>query len=288
MKNLNYELKQLCRRNRDGSYATQHAREAILTQIANQLVELGFKDMKVTSLKPKHVSGLVQLWKSQGLSAGTIKNRMTELRWWAEKVNKANVMARDNEGYGIARRVYATNADKSRTLTDGDLAKITDPCTHLSLKLQAAFGLRREESIKFRPQWADGGDRLFLKASWTKGGRAREIPIRTEQQRMLLDEAKRLAGKGSLIPAGMSYKEQLERFKAQCQAAGIYHVHGLRHKYAQDRYRELTGWLCPAQGGPKSKQLTLEQKGLDRQARLTISAELGHGREGILTTYVGR
>jgi site-specific recombinase XerC len=288
LKNLNYELKQLCRRNRDGSYATQHAREAILTQIANQLVELGFKDMKVASLKPKHVCGLVQLWKSQGLSAGTIKNRMTELRWWAEKVNKANVMARDNDGYGIARRVYATNTDKSRTLTDGDLTKITDPCTHLSLKLQAGFGMRREESIKFRPQWADGGDRLFLKASWTKGGRAREIPIRTEQQRMVLDEAKRLAGKGSLIPPGMSYKEQLERFKAQCQAAGIYHVHGLRHKYAQDRYRELTGWLCPAQGGPKSKELTLEQKGLDRQARLTISAELGHGREGILTTYIGR
>ncbi len=288
MKDLNYELKHLCRRNRDGSYATQHAREAILTQIANQLVELGFKDMKATSLKPKHVSGLVQLWKSQGLSAGTIKNRMTELRWWAEKVNKANVMARDNDGYGIARRVYATNTDKSRTLTDGDLTKITDPCTHLSLKLQAVFGLRREESIKFRPQWADGGDRIFLKAGWTKGGRAREIPIRTEQQRMVLDEAKRLAGKGSLIPPGMSYKEQLERFKAQCQAAGIYHVHGLRHKYAQDRYRELTSWLCPAQGGPKSKQLTLEQKGLDRQARLTISAELGHGREGILTTYIGR
>ncbi len=288
MKDLNYELKQLCRRNHDGSYATRHAREAILTQIANQLAKLGFKDMKAASLKPKHISGLVALWKSQGLSAGTIKNRMTELRWWAEKVNKANVMARDNDAYGIARRIYATNEDKSRTLTDGDLSRITDPYTHMSLKLQAAFGLRLEESIKFRPQWADGSDRLTLKASWTKGGRAREIPIRNEQQRMVLDEARQLAGKGSLIPADKSYKEQMNRFKAQCQAAGIYHVHGHRHKYAQDRYRELTGWLCPAQGGPKSKQLSLEQKCLDRQARLVISEELGHGREGILTTYIGR
>jgi len=105
---------------------------------------------------------------------------------------------------------------------------------------------------------------------------------------MVLEEARQLAGKGSLIPADKSYKEQMNRFKAQCQAAGIYHVHGHRHKYAQDRYRELTGWLCPAQGGPKSKQLSLEQKCLDRQARLVISEELGHGREGILTTYIGR
>ena len=108
MRDLNYELKQLCQRNHDGSYATRHAREAILTQIANQLHELGFRDMKATSLKPKHVTGLVELWKSQSLSAGTIKNRMTELRWWAEKVNKRNVMARDNEHYGIARRQYVT------------------------------------------------------------------------------------------------------------------------------------------------------------------------------------
>ncbi len=288
MRDLNYELKQLCHRNHDGSYTTRHARQAILTQIANQLHALGFRDMKATSLKTKHVMALVEHWKSQSLSAGTIKNRMTELRWWAEKVNKANVMARDNEHYGIARRQYVTNVNHGRTLTDGDLTKVTDSYTQLSLKLQAAFGLRREESIKLRPEWADGGDRLTLKASWTKGGREREIPIRNEQQRNALDEARQLAGKGSLIPADKTYVQQLQRFRAQCQAAGIYHVHGHRHKYAQDRYRELTGWLCPAQGGPKSKQLTLEQKGLDRQARLTISEELGHSRERIVATYIGR
>ena len=33
----------------------------------------------------------------------------------------------------------------------------------MSLRLQAAFGLRRGESIKIRPEWADRGDRLALK-----------------------------------------------------------------------------------------------------------------------------
>lgn len=288
MRDLNYELKQLCQRNRDGSYATRHAREAILTQIANQLHALGFKDMRAASLKPKHVTALVELWTSQFLSAGTIKNRMTELRWWSEKVNKQNVMARENDAYGIARRQYVTNVDKSRTLTSGDLTKVTDPYTQLSLKLQAAFGLRREESIKIRPEWADGGDRLNLKASWTKGGREREVPIRNEQQRNVLDEAKQLAGKGSLIPADKSYVNQLQRFKAQCQAAGIWHVHGHRHQYAQERYLELTGWHCPARGGPTYKQLSLEQKGRDRVARLTISKELGHSRISVVSVYCGR
>lgn len=288
MKDLNYDLKQLCLRNRDGSYGTQRARAFILRQIADQLPQLGFKDLRAASLRTKHVTTLIEHWKSEGLSAGTIKNRMAELRWWAEKVNKQNVVARNNDHYGIEKKVSVSNVSRARLLNSEDLSKVTDPYTALSLKLQAAFGLRCEESIKFRPEWADRGDRLTLKDSWTKGGRAREIPICSDQQRQLLAEVKQLAGKGSLIPAERNYVQQLQRFKAQCQAAGIHHVHGHRHRYAQQRYRELAGWLCPVQGGPTSKQLTLEQKVIDRQVRLAISEELGHGREGIVAVYIGR
>jgi uncharacterized protein GlcG (DUF336 family) len=52
--------------------------------------------------------------------------------------------------------------------------------------------------------------------SWTKGGREREIPISTPEQRALLDAAKALAGGGSLIPKKLTYVEQLNRFKDQC------------------------------------------------------------------------
>ena len=89
MRDLNYALKQLCRRNRDGSYATQADREHILDLIADQLQEMGFRDMDAHSLKPKHVEKLVERWLAENLSPGTIKNRMTTLRWWAEKVGKA-------------------------------------------------------------------------------------------------------------------------------------------------------------------------------------------------------
>jgi hypothetical protein len=53
----------------------------------------------------------------------------------------------------------------------------------MSLELQRAFGLRREEAIKFSPNYADQGDQLLLKASWTKGGKARTVPVRTQDQR---------------------------------------------------------------------------------------------------------
>ena len=288
MNDLNYALKQLCKRNRDGSYATQHDRERVLDHIANQLQEMGYRHMAAASLKPKHIERLVERWKTEGLAEGTVKNRMAELRWWAEKIGKQGVIAKDNDHYGIADRQYVTNISKARELTAGELSKVTDPYTRMSLRLQAAFGLRREESIKIRPEWADRGARLALKASWTKGGHAREIPIRNAEQRKVLDESSQLAGRGSLIPSAMTYVQQMQRFKAQCMEAGIEHVHGHRHQYAQERYLELTGWACPAQGGPTSKQLTPEQKAIDREARLTISAELGHEREQVTAIYLGR
>jgi site-specific recombinase XerC len=132
MQDLNYELNQLCARNRDGSFATQANRERILTLIANQLREMGFVNMRAHSLKARHVEKLVEHWKGEGLSAGTLKNRMATLRWWAEKIGKPNVVAKSNDVYGVPDRRYVTNISKARELTSGDLARVTDPYTRMS------------------------------------------------------------------------------------------------------------------------------------------------------------
>jgi integrase len=288
MRTLNRDFKLMCQRNRDGSFATQHDRERLLTMVANQLHEDGFKNLRSQGIRTKHVEHLVSRWQAEGASTGTMKNRMSALRWMAEKIGKENIVARDNAAYGIADRRFVTNESKAKELDQGKLDKVSDPYTAMSLRLQEAFGLRREESIKIQPRWADRGDMLVLKSTWTKGGKEREIPILNETQRELLNQAKALADKGSLIPVEMSYKDQLNRFKAQTAFAGIDRVHGFRHAYAQARYAELTGWKAPAAGGPTSKQLSPEQKAIDRQARLTISHELGHEREQITAVYLGR
>ena len=288
MRTLNRDFKLMCQRNRDGSFATQHDRERLLTMVANQLHEDGFKNLRAQGIRTKHIEHLVSRWQAEGASTGTMKNRMSALRWMAEKIGKENIVARDNAAYGIADRRFVTNESKAKELDQGKLDKVSDPYTAMSLRLQEAFGLRREETIKIQPGWADRGDVLVLKSTWTKGVKEREIPICNETQRDLLSQAKALAGKGSLIPTEMTYKDQLNRFKAQTAFAGIDRVHGFRHAYAQTRYAELTGWKAPAAGGLTSKQLTPEQKAIDRQTRLTISRELGHEREQITAIYLGR
>lgn len=288
MRDLNYQLKKLCRQCRERSYATQVKRERMLTLIANQLHDLGYRQMTDRSLKPKHIEALVKHWFDQSLSIGTIKNRMAAIRWWAHKIDKQNVVARSNEHYGIPDRRFITNESKAKIVTNAELDKVRDQHVRMSLELQQAFGLRREEAMKFQPGFADRGDHLVLKASWTKVGRERIIPVRTEAQRDVLNRARRLVGSGSLIPSNRNYVHQLRVYEGNTRRAGHSHMHGLRHAYAQNRYEELTGWKCPAAGGPETKALTPEQREADRQARFTISREMGHEREQITAAYLGR
>lgn len=287
MKQLNYDLMRLTKQFREGSFRTQAARWRALDLAARELYDLGFRNLRATGLKMRHVKALNEHWRTKELSIGTIKNRMSYLRWWADKIGKAGMIPASNFTLGIPDRQYVTNENKAVYL-DGRLDKITDPHIRLSLELQAAFGLRKEESMKFQPSYADRGDKLVLKASWTKGGRPREIPIRNERQREVLDRAHELPGKGSMIPPDRSYKQQEQHYDRQCQIAGFHKMHGLRHAYAHERYRELTGWDCTVLGGPSSKELTLEQRIIDHEVRLIISHEMGHGREQICALYLGK
>ena len=198
--------------------------------------------MRAKNLKAKHADALIERWKEEGLSVGTLKNRMGVLRWMYEKAGKGFVLLGRNADYGIGNRQYTTNENKAREITLESLDRIKSAHVRLSVELQRSFGLRREEAMKIVVAWANQGDRLILKGSWTKGGRPRDVPIRTEAQRELLDRVRTLTGGGSLIPTGSSYIEHLKLYENQTTAAGLEKLHGLRHAYAQERYEKLTGW----------------------------------------------
>ena len=288
MRQLNFDLKELCQNNRDGSHSTRANRHKILQKMANDLHDMNFRHMRSSSLKEKHVKALVNRYQEQGLSIGTLKNRLSVLRWWSRKVNRSQVVAKTNAEYGTGNRQYVTNISKGKQLDKDKLEQITCPYIRISLELQAAFGLRREEAIKVIPKDADQKDHIKLAPTWCKGGKARTVHILTEAQREILGRARQLANGGSLIPESRSYKQQMNRYEKQCNRVGFNKMHGLRHAYAEARYEEMTGWPAPACGGPTSKQLTQEQKQADLKARLIISKEMGHEREGITANYLGR
>lgn len=287
MANLKGGFIQLCSRNKDGSYATKAKRLSSLISMGGELSELGYKFKDPKSIKPKHVEALISNWRDKNLSVGTIKNRLSHVRWWAEKVGKQNVVLRNNSDYGIENRKYVTSISKGRTFNDKQLSQVKCEYVKASLQLQRAFGLRREESIKFNCTYAIKSDHIVLKGTWCKGGKQRTVPITNQEQRQALQYAVQVSSNKSLIPSQKNYIQQLKTYERETSLAKLSKMHGLRHEFAQNQYHKLTSWACPAKGGTQRKDLTQAERKIDKSARLEISKMLGHERVEITAVYLG-
>ena len=150
MDDLTSALRKLCKRHRDGSAATQADRLRVLTLIAQELRETGFIGMTAASLKGKHVQSLVMRWQSETLAAGTIRKRLTHVRWWAAKIGKANIF----QSNGARQDVFAHHAAAAchdAVLFDTAPDEITEPRAAMLGRLRAALGLRQTASINFQP-----------------------------------------------------------------------------------------------------------------------------------------
>ena len=294
LRSAQFSINELIKPIQGYSYASKADMKHMLNRCVKDLHELGFKLAHIKGLKPKHVHVLVAHWKTQGKNTATIKNYMSKLRKASKALEKPNLVKPKNDAYQIEKRSYAPKHNKA--IHHIDFSKCTDPHIRLSIEGQALFGLRREESMKFVLSEAWNGRNLKIRPSWTKGGIGRTLNISNEkQQQWLIDVSKLIKPGESLIPVDRTYKQHLSHYQVQTKKMDVSKLHGLRHAYAQRRYRELTraldpkkqGLICPLAGGASDKDLKDLEKYLDRRARMILTRELGHSRSAIVQIYYG-
>jgi len=282
------------RAEKTGSRATRSNRNEILKDAARQIKDAGFRNLRVGGLKPKHIDAAIAGWRASGIADRTLANRVAVLRFVAKAIHKENIVPRTNAEIGIERgQPRHSTESKAVSASDASLAIANVGGTsenakfyQASLTLCKEFGLRREEAQKIVPEIAHKGDFLELRGSWCKGGRPRDIRITTEAQRNALARAKEVSAGKSLIPSEKSYIAHSRAFQSATARQGI-SAHQLRHAYAQNRYQKLTGKMPPNLGGKPKREMDLAERLVDREARLEISTELGHGREDVVNAYLG-
>ena len=277
-------------------------RQFILMMLA-ELWQLGFRIRKLESLSSRHVEALMTHWHEKGICPGTLHTRLSMMKVLCGWLGKRNVVKRITD-YLPARAVRrntvvkVSKAWKDQGVDPLDIierARRIDERLAVMLSMQHFFGLRVKESLELRPANAmvDGG-RMIEIHEGTKGGRVRQIPIRTQEQRNALAWAQRVAAEGNnkrLRWPECTFLQAQRRFyyfirrrlgisKALC---GIT-PHGLRHGYAQCTYEEETGGLpSPVKGGALGRI----DRETHRMASLTVSRALGHGRVDVTTSYYG-
>lgn len=294
LRSADYSINQIVKKSSYRSYASKNDMQVMLKRCVRDLHELGFKVAHVKGFKAKHVYKLVDYWKEQNKSSGTIKNYLSKLRELGKLLDDKSLVKSDNTPYKIEARKYIPTENKA--IHNVDFSKCNDKFIRLSMEGQYLFGLRREESIKFTLSEAlIKKDVLHLSPSWTKGGIGREVPITNNEQRDWLERVEEAVAPGqALIYKDTSYAEQLNKYGSQTRRMGLRMLHGLRHAYAQRRYRELTryfddnneGWECPFNGGKLVENMSQQELNIDYKVRTILTRELGHSRLSILKSYL--
>lgn len=308
MLNATFNLTRLLKENRTGSRATQDARIDTVSAFVNTLDREGFsRDIRKRDyrIQERHVARAVRAWQRFGaVSDRTIENRLAHLRSMARWQGTPGLL-RSNREYLTDREQRREGPVESKAIDPSTVnpEAARTPFAQASLYLQKEFGLRRAEALKIQP-WRSGdpetATHLVLHRSACKGGRPREILIRTEAQREAFRFAADVAQGGSLIPPGLKYAGKGEswrdEYRKEAALAGLPDgaSHGLRHAYAQARYVGLTaelsggeGWKAPVNGGPWRSEMTPEDAAVDRLARQVVAEELGHGKARRASAYLG-
>lgn len=295
MKPAQHSAVKAARKHRHGAISTRCERARTVKRIVGDIVAK-FPGLQLENLGKRHVLWWIDAMRRGKLSRGgrppsigSQKNDLAALRFLLRRIGKPNLLPKSNADLGVERRDCVRTVSVAIELQPEQVAKIYahSPRYAICLQLMSEFGLRVEESLKIVPMMADRGFELELRGSWCKNGRARGIPILRTEQRVILEQAKTIAGQGSLIPPGLNYAEARGQLQALTTAIGLNHRHALRHGYAASRYLAMTGALPPVATGLTRADVTAEQVLLDRAARSAIALELGHARRSVLGAYLG-
>ena len=224
----------------------------------------------------------------------------------------SNVNRANNLGLRDALRSWAlSNAASSQ-----GLEKLLYEGLYHTAWLQESAGLRLRESwlTKLSGKDISEGVLPLCRSDGTKNGRARLATIldqgAVESTRNWREANRDVLNRSSQAPGSLTWRQvrrwvynQIDKFRSE---TGVeYHAHGNRSSYAQTRFESLwqeragANIQCPVKAqlfGSEWIGYAVENTGLslqdtyrmDKDIRLIVSADLGHGRADVVSAYVGR
>lgn len=287
---------------KQASTKTQRERKQIILLAFAQLWLHGFRIQNPVSLGGRHIEFLAKYWQQSGLASSTLHTRMSALRVFARWVKKDGLV-KCNESYfspeviarsGIAttNRAWLPNGIDPLAIIKN--AREIDERLGLFLALMYFFGLRVKEALEFRPlhSMIENGIAIEIREG-TKGGRLRHVPLNTPEQMAVFQWACAIAEKspnGRLRWPDMTWRQAQNHFyylvrvrlNISRKETGVT-MHGLRHGYAQWKYRQLTGLPTPVEGGA----IGSIDRSTHQTASISVSRALGHSRTAVTSSYYG-
>jgi uncharacterized protein YcbK (DUF882 family) len=265
--------------------------------IARDLIEIGYnRNGTARNLTEQDIRSLVSFYQAQNFAVGTIQNKMTVVRHILSSAENKIEISNVALGISAGRDVLnSANINKACALPSAaQLSSIADKTLSGAIMLAGAYGLRKDESLYVvhaltLKHTVSQNNKLIIPRGKGKGTRPRTFEMR-DGGATLRAVAQSVAGLKTYTKIEKSRIEHFRnRLENEVRKVDNLNMHGLRHAYAQERYFSLTGGLlAPTAGGLQYSAMSDVQKESYHAACQVISLELGHTRETISRTYLGK
>jgi integrase/recombinase XerD len=276
-------------------------REGVRAFCKHLAVQYQLKNMN--NIANKHVKSFIEESKRAGISTRTIKNDLSAIRKLHSRLDNAKNKISDNKKLEFTDKRTIKGID--RAWRDREVKSAVQLAQHMgrqdvawSLQIGRYMGLRIEEVTALtKTQLRNALQNGYLALTNTKGGIPRDVPV-TAQVRPVFEDILRHADRDRekiFIGHGRAHHQVFKsiqnwlnnhRDKFQERYTTDQHYqnqmkidverkslsfHGLRHAYARE-------------------QLTLKMEaGMnEKEARLEVAEQLGHGRDSVTLIYLGR
>jgi len=285
----------------------------------DQLQELRRPVASILDIDQKRVCELLKLWYDQKIQESTILERVSCLRRVMYLIGKAQVIPKGKAWERIKKEHGVPVPLKGRSIIAQwakgwhDLGVESTPVIAavaaeeavcgVQMEMMLLWGLRLNESVQLQPRVSfDHAGQFLLVHRGTKGGKTRKVLLSPDdsvraRQLEVLGRAFELVDKhpkGILAIRGLRLDQMKRRLLglaskhgAKKGALGVT-LHGLRHQFANDLFRVLTGMPAPCLGQlPAEAYSTGPKAAAVRDAYLEISRQMGHERPSISGAYLG-
>lgn len=303
------QTSELCRRfindhalrDKSVAYKTRANRFQVIFSSLYEIRNGGFKIKNIYNFSGKHIQYLVSQWEAKGNKPSTLQSDFSIIKLFASWLGKEEMvkpLATYLRNKEAAVRSYIAVEDKGWKKAGVDIDLVIaevdeyDPYVAMQLKMIKNFGFRKKEAVCFTPWLCLDPSGLAIQVyDGTKGGRYRVIPITKEEQKIVLDEAKKLVHNrdAHIGRPGKTLVQNMRRLQYIMEKEGITKaekgvtLHGVRHDFANDQYEEGLGEPSPVRGG--SLETYRSENGCTY--RLHLAKALGHARIQITGAYTG-
>lgn len=289
-KNLEKQINSVFKHNRQGAYKTKEKYQNDTKNFAKFLAkEFRLKSMK--NISDKHLEKYIKSMQEQKLAPSTIKDRLSAVRFFHDKLDKTKHSLSDNSKFSLDQRQFG---GVNRAWKEGEYRDFLKLCEQRQNDRMASIavlarneGLRIHETLKIDRNAVEKALKVGELTVKGKGGKVREIPLSQESRAMLKERILDVERGQKLFiqknePTHLvikqcqnfinrhreKFQDPQRREQAQADIQQQITFHGLRHAYAQDKFE-----------GFKSQGLK------DYDARVAVSNLLGHERDDVTRIY---